>query len=94
MFLAEMPDGAVLVMIETVNVGHISPHTCSFGERVKDRKGDVLEFRDAKANEKCGLQIAVTGNRALMSEAPKDCFELAQYFCGAHGYMLGNYLKR
>ena len=94
MFLAEMPDGSTLVLIETVNVGHRSPHTCTYLERVKDRRADVLSIKDAQASKKCGLEIAVTGNRAVLRETPKDCFEVAQYHCGAHGYMLGTYVKR
>jgi len=94
MFLAEMPDGQVLVMIETVNVGHQSPHTCSFSGRLSDRRGDVLGYREQEASKTCGLEIAVTGSRAVISETPKDCFEAAQYYCGAHGYMLGNYVRR
>ena len=94
MFLAEMPDGTTLVLIDTVNVGHISPHTCSFGDYVKDRQGDVLRFRSEEASKTCALEFAVTGNRAVVRAAPKECFELAQYFCGAHGFMLGNYVKR
>ena len=92
MFLAEMPDNIVLVVIETANVGHVSPHTCSFSERLK--AGPVLQFRDPAASKTCALEIAVTGNRAVMREAPKDCFEVAQFYCGAHGYMLGNYLRQ
>lgn len=94
MFLAEMPDGRTLAIIDTVNVGHISPHTCSFAQRSAERRGDVLLFRDAEASKTCGLEIAVSGNRAVMREVPKDCFELAQYNCGAHGYMLGNYVRQ
>jgi len=94
MFVAEMPDGQVLVMIETVNVGHQSPHTCSFSGRLSDRRGDVLGYREQEASKTCGLEIAVTGSRAVISETPKDCFEAAQYYCGAHGYMLGNYVRR
>jgi uncharacterized protein len=94
MFLAEMPDGSTLVMIETVNVGHRSPHTCAFSGRLSDRRGDVLGYRDQEASKTCGLEIAVTGNRAVIRETPKDCFEVAQYYCGAHGYMLGNYVRK
>lgn len=94
MFLAEMADGTTLVMIDTVNVGHRSPHTCTYTERVKDRRGDVLSIRDAEVSKKCGLEIAVNGSRAVVRETPKDCFEVARHWCGAHGYMLGNYVKR
>jgi len=93
MFLAEMPDGTTLVMIETVNVGHQSPHTCTFSERLKPADG-VLRYSKAEESKTCALEIAVTGNRAVMRESPKDCFELAQFYCGAHGYMLGNYVRR
>lgn len=94
MFLAEMPDGTTLVMIDTVNVGHRSPHTCSYSERVKDRRGDLLRISDKEASKKCGLEVAITGNRAIVRATPKDCYEVAQYYCGAHGYMLGNYVRR
>lgn len=94
MFIAEMPDGTTLVLVDTVNVGHVSPHTCSLMEYVKDRRGAVLTYRDPQASKTCGIEIAVAGNRAVMRESPKDCFEAAQYNCGAHGYMLGNYVKR
>jgi uncharacterized protein len=94
MFIAEMPDGTTLVLVETVNVGHPSPHTCSLMDYVKDRRGAVLSYRDPEASKTCGLEIAVTGNRAVMRETPKDWFEAAQYNCGAHGYMLGNYARR
>jgi uncharacterized protein len=94
MFLAEMPDGATLVMIDTVNVGHRSPHTCTYNEQVKDRRGDVLSVRDAEASKTCGMEIAVNGPRAVVRETPKDCFEVARHWCGAHGYMLGTYVKR
>jgi len=94
MFLAEMPDGTTLVLVETVNVGHISPHTCSLMDRVKERHGEILRYRDAEVSKTCALEITVTGNRAVMREAPKDCFEVARHFCGAHGYMLGTYVKR
>ena len=93
MFLAELPDGNTLVLIETVNVGHQSPHTCTFLGRLAPANG-VLRYADANASKTCALEIAVTGNRALMRESPKDCFDLAQYFCGAHGYMLGTYVKK
>lgn len=93
MFLAELPDGATLVLVETVNVGHRSPHTCTFMERLKPA-GGVLRYTNNDASKTCALEIAVTGNRAVMRESPKDCFEVAQYYCGAHGYMLGNYIRR
>jgi uncharacterized protein len=92
MFLAELPDGNTLVLIETVNVGHQSPHTCTFMERLKG--GGVLRYADANASKTCALEIAVTGNRAVVRESPKDCFEVAQYYCGAHGYMLGTYVRK
>ena len=76
------------------DVGHQSPHTCSFSGRLSDRRGDVLGYREQEASKTCGLEIAVTGSRAVISETPKDCFEAAQYYCGAHGYMLGNYVRR
>ncbi len=94
MFIAEMPDGTTLVIIETVNVGHQSPHTCSLMDYVKDRRGAVLTYRDPDASKTCGIEIAVTGNRATLRETPKECFEAAQFNCGAHGYMLGNYVKK
>jgi uncharacterized protein len=94
LFLAEMADGTTLVMIDTVNVGHRSPHTCTYNERVKERRGDVLAVRDPEVSKTCGMEIAVTGNSALIRETPKDCFEVARHWCGAHGYMLGNYVKR
>ncbi|MBL8665548.1 MAG: DUF1311 domain-containing protein [Candidatus Odyssella sp.] len=93
MFLAELPDGKTLVQIETVNVGHRSPHNCSFMERLTPANG-VLRHADADASKSCTLEIAVTGNRAVMRESPKDCLELAQHFCGAHGYMLGTYVRK
>ncbi len=93
MFLAEMPDGNTLVLIETVNVGHQSPHTCTFMERIAPTNG-VLRYADTNASKSCALEIAVTGNRAVMRESPKECLELAQYFCGAHGYMLGTYVRK
>jgi len=92
MFLAELPDGNTMVLVETVNVGHQSPHTCTFMERLKG--GAVLRYSDPQASKTCALEIAVTGNRAVMRESPKDCFEVAQYYCGAHGYMLGTYVKK
>jgi uncharacterized protein len=94
LFVAEMADGTTLVMIDTVNVGHRSPHTCTFNERVKERRGDVLSIRDPEVSKTCGMEIAVTGNRAVIRETPKDCFEIARHWCGAHGYMLGNYVRR
>lgn len=94
LFVAEMADGTSLVMIDTVNVGHRSPHTCSFSERVKERRGDVLSIRDSEVSKTCGMEIAVTGNRAVIRETPKDCFEVARHWCGAHGNMLGNYVRR
>ena len=93
LFLAEMADGTTLVMIDTVNVGHRSPHTCTYNERVKDRRGDILSIRDEEASKTCGLEIAVNGPRAVVRETPKDCFEVARHWCGAHGYMLGTYVK-
>ena len=93
MFLAELPDGTTLVLIETVNVGHQSPHTCTFMERIKPANG-MLRHSDPQASKTCALEIGVIGNRAVMRESPKDCFEAAQYFCGAHGYMLGNYVRK
>jgi uncharacterized protein len=94
MFIAEMPDGTTFVLVETVNVGHPSPHTCSLMDYVKDRRGALLNYRDPEASKTCGLEIAIVGNRAVMRETPKDCFEAAQYNCGAHGFMLGNYVRR
>ena len=94
LFLAEMPDGTTFVLIDTINVAHVSPHSCSFLQRLKDRRGDVLRFNDPQVSKTCALEIAVTGNRAVVREAPKDCYELASYFCGAHGFMLGNYVRR
>jgi uncharacterized protein len=93
MFLAELPDGNTLVLVETVNVGHRSPHTCTFMERLKPASG-VLRYSDANASKTCALEIAVTGNRAVMRESPAKCYEVAQYHCGAHGYMLGTYVKK
>jgi hypothetical protein len=93
MFLAELPDGNTLVLIETVNVGHQSPHTCTFMERLTPARG-VLRYSKAEESKTCALEIGVTGNRAVMRESPKDCFELARYYCGAHGYMLGTYVRR
>jgi uncharacterized protein len=94
MFLAEMPDGSVYVMVDTVNVNHRSPHSCSLTERVRERRGETLVIADTKTSAKCALQVTVAGARATMREAPKDCFELAQHWCGAHGYMLGTYVRR
>lgn len=94
MLLAEMPDGAVFVQVSTVNTNHQSPHSCTFGQRLKTRSGDVLEYREPEASKTCGLQISVKGNRAVFSEIPKDCFEIARHYCGAHGFMLGNYVRR
>ena len=94
MLLAEMPDGAVYLQAETVNTNHPSPHTCSFSGRLKTRSADVLHYREPESSKTCGLQVSVAGNRAMLSEMPKECFELAQYYCGAHGYMLGNYVRR
>lgn len=92
MFLAELPDGNTLVQIETVNVGHRSPHTCTFMERLKG--GGVLRYSKAEESKTCALEIEVTGNRAVVRESPKDCFEIAQFYCGAHGYMLGTYVRQ
>ncbi len=94
MFLAEMPDGSVYVLVETVNVAHHSPHSCSLTERVRERRGDTLVIQDRKTSVKCSIEITVAGRRATMREAPKDCFELARHWCGAHGFMLGNYVRR
>lgn len=94
MLLAEMPDGSVHVQVETVNTSHRSPHSCTFGGRLKTRTGDVLEYREPETSTSCGLQVSVKGNRAVLSETPKDCFEIARHYCGAHGFMLGNYVKR
>ena len=94
MLLAEMPDGSVFVLVETVNVNHRSPHSCTFDGRLKTRNGDVLEYREPETSKTCGFQISVNGNRLAFSELPKDCFELSRHYCGMHGFMLGNYVKR
>jgi len=94
MLLAEMPDGSVYVQVETVNTNHRSPHSCTFGGRLKTRNADVLEYREPETSKTCGLQISVKGNRLEFSELPKDCFEISRHYCGAHGFMLGNYVKR
>ena len=92
--LAEMPDGSVYVQVETVNVNHRSPHSCSFNGKLTTRTGDVLEYREPETSKTCGLKISVKGNRLEFSETPKDCFELSRNYCGMHGFMLGNYTRR
>ena len=94
MFLAELPDGRIFVQVETVNTGPQSPHTCTLTARVKERRGDVLDHRDPDGSKTCAIEIEVKGNRATLREAPKECFELAQYWCGARATMLGSYVRR
>jgi uncharacterized protein len=94
LFLAELADGAAYVQVETVNTEHPSPHSCSFSARLRERRGDVLTFRDPEGSKTCRIEISVMGNSAVLREAPKDCYDLARYYCGAHGYMLGTYVRR
>ncbi len=89
-----MPDRSAYVLVETVNVGHISPHSCTITERIRDRRGDTLVYRDAEASKTCAIEIAVAARGATLRESPKDCFELARHHCGAHGFMLGRYDRR
>ena len=93
MFLAELPSGGAFVMVDTANTGD-NPHTCSLSERLKDRRGDIIEYRDTEVSKTCAIQIEVKGNTAVIREIPKDCFDLARHWCGARGYMLGNYVKQ
>jgi uncharacterized protein YecT (DUF1311 family) len=93
MFVAEMPDGTTYVQVETANTGR-NPHSCTFSERIKERRASVLVHRDPAASKSCGLEIEFKGNGAVLRETPKDCFELAREWCGMRGYMLGNYQRR
>ena len=93
MFLAELPGGATFVAVDTANTGN-NPHTCTLSERVKERRGDLIEYRDAGVSKTCAIQIEVKGNAAVMRESPKDCFDLARHWCGVRGHMLGTYVKR
>lgn len=93
MFLAELPDGATFVAVDTANTGD-NPHTCGLSERIKERRGDLIEYRDAEVSKTCAIQIEVKGNTAVMREIPKDCFDLARHWCGMRGHMLGNYVRR
>lgn len=92
-FLAELPDGSVLLLLETIRLSYALTHKCAIVERLKERRGDVLHYRNAGISKTCAIEIAVTGGTAVLRETPADCNDLEKHHCDGPGYMRGRYKK-
>lgn len=91
MFLAEMPDGSALVLLDTIYFSYAVSSRCEMVARLRDRRGGVLHYRNANISRACGIEIAVTGSTAVLRETPADCNDLEKHHCEEQGRMRGRY---
>lgn len=92
-FLAELPDGSVLLLLLTIRYSYALTHKCALVERLSDRRGDVLHYRNANISKTCAIEITVTGGTAVLRETLADCNDLEKHHCEFPGYMRGSYEK-